>query len=86
VVSEADAEEDQGGVVLRREQVKAVLLGQRPMAEKQAVDDAELEAGSMSRLLRRRMVGYEGLPEWTNDPTDSTLRDSEVSTAVWNSG
>ncbi|KAI9632628.1 adaptin N terminal region-domain-containing protein [Dioszegia hungarica] len=77
VVSEADTEEDQGGVVLRREQVKAVLLGQRPVAEKQSVD-AELEAGSMSRVLRRRMVGYEGLPEWTNDPTDSNLRDSEV--------
>lgn len=74
----SDTEEDVGGVVLRREQVKAVLLGMRPSVEKTPVEVAELETGSMSRVLRRRMVGYETLPEWTDDPTDSGLRESEV--------
>jgi AP-3 complex subunit beta len=75
----SDTEEDVGGVVLRREQVKAVLLGMRPAADKTTLEDSSLETGSLSRLLKRRMLGYEDLPDWTDDPTDSSLRDSEVS-------
>jgi AP-3 complex subunit beta len=82
VLSEKD-EQDLGGVVLRREQVKAVLLGMRQVAGKVICEDSELEAGSMSRVLKMRMAGYEALPEWSDDPTDSTLRDSEVRPHPW---
>lgn len=74
-------EEDMGGVVLRREQVKLVLLGQRDGAA--VANKAETyDVGTLSALLKRRLLGYEALPDWTDDPTDSGLRDSQVSTCL----
>lgn len=70
---------DMGGVVLRREQVKVVLLSQRSYADEKAIRVGdEYTVGSMSRLIGRKLAGYEALPEWTDDPTDPSLRDSEL--------
>lgn len=74
-----EEEADMGGVVLRREQVKVILLSQRSYDdEKAARAGDEFNVGSMSRLIGRRLDGYSGIPEWTDDPTDSSLRDSEM--------
>lgn len=35
--------------------------------------------GSLSSLAARRLANYEPLIDWTDDPTDSSLRDVEVS-------
>ena len=32
----------------------------------------------MSQIIQKRLEGYEPLPEWTDDPTDSSLRESDV--------
>nr|XP_018264749.1 AP-3 complex subunit beta [Kwoniella dejecticola CBS 10117]OBR86907.1 AP-3 complex subunit beta [Kwoniella dejecticola CBS 10117] len=71
-------EEDRGGVVLRREQVKVVLLGKREIGSSVETRIAsDYQVGSMSRITGKKLNGYEDLPEWTDDPTDSSLRDSE---------
>lgn len=77
---EAEEEEtDMGGVVLRREQVKVVLLSQGSYEdEKPTRAGDEYAVGSMSRLIGRRLNGYTGVAEWTHDPTDTSLRDSEL--------
>nr|XP_019050399.1 AP-3 complex subunit beta [Kwoniella bestiolae CBS 10118]OCF29329.1 AP-3 complex subunit beta [Kwoniella bestiolae CBS 10118] len=73
-----EEEEDRGGVVLRREQVKVVILGKREIGDSSEKRQAsEYQVGSMSRITGRKLNGYEELPEWTDDPTDSSLRDSE---------
>ena len=72
-------EEDLGGVVLRREQVRVILLGKREAGEDAVTaDQADYEVGSLSRITKRKLTGYTPLPEWTDDPTDSSLRDVEV--------
>lgn len=72
-------DEDVGGVVLRREQVKVVLLAQRGNAEDGPVQaTVDYDVGSMSRMIGRKLNGYTGIPEWTDDPTDSSLRESEL--------
>jgi AP-3 complex subunit beta len=74
-----DEDEDVGGVVLRREQVKVVLLAQRSNAEDGPAQAAvDYDVGSMSRLIGRKLNGYTGIPEWTDDPTDPSLRESEL--------
>jgi AP-3 complex subunit beta len=76
---EADEAEDVGGVVLRREQVKVVLLSQRSLAEERSSTAREdYDVGSMSRLIGRKLNGYTPIPEWTDDPTDPSLRESEL--------
>lgn len=71
-------DEDVGGVTLRREQVKVVLLGHRTVtSDAVALEQAEFGVGSMSRITHKRLGAYVALPEWTDDPTDSTLRDSQ---------
>jgi AP-3 complex subunit beta len=77
IENEEDA--DMGGVVLRREQVKVVLLSQRGYTNEKAVKAGEeYDVGSMSRLIGRKLNGYVGIPEWTDDPTDPSLRESEL--------
>lgn len=77
--AEEEEETDMGGVVLRREQVKVVLLSQRSYEDEKAIRAGdEYTVGSMSRLIGRRLNGYTGIPEWTDDPTDTSLRDSEL--------
>ncbi|WWC87906.1 uncharacterized protein L201_002806 [Kwoniella dendrophila CBS 6074] len=76
---EEEEEEDRGGVILRREQVKVVILGKREIGDsvtEKRVGD-EYQVGSMSRIAGKRLNGYEEIPDWTDDPTDSSLRDSE---------
>ncbi|ORY24055.1 adaptin N terminal region-domain-containing protein [Naematelia encephala] len=74
-----DDERDMGGVVLRREQVRVVLMGKREAADSDLMPGvgSEYEVGSMSRITHKRLNGYEPLPEWTDDPTDPSLRESE---------
>ncbi|EJT48056.1 golgi family to vacuole transport-related protein [Trichosporon asahii var. asahii CBS 2479] len=69
-----EEEEEVGGVVLRREQVRHVLLSTR------SVDDdgpskSDYRVGSMSRSAGHKLSDYAELPEWTDDPTDSSLRE-----------
>ena len=40
---------------------------------------SQFEVGSMSGVLGKDLAGYAALPEWTDDPTDSSLREIEVS-------
>lgn len=82
-VEKDEDETDMGGVVLRREQVKVVLLSQRSYYDEKAVRAGdEYNVGSMSRLIGRKLSGYSPLPEWTDDPTDPSLRDSELDDPV----
>jgi AP-3 complex subunit beta len=76
---ENEEDEDVGGVVLRREQVKVVLLAQRHSGEdKSAISTGDYDVGSMSRMMGRKLNGYTGIPDWTDDPTDPSLRESEL--------
>ncbi|ORX33246.1 adaptin N terminal region-domain-containing protein [Kockovaella imperatae] len=77
--SEEDEDDDLGGVILRREQVRLVLLD-RPNTAKEvsAAGTSEYEVGSMSRIIHKKLSGYEPVPEWTDDPTDYSLRESQV--------
>lgn len=77
-----DEDEELGGVVLRREQVRVILMGKRAVVHNVKIGQGEYEVGSMSRAVSKRLAGYEELPEWTDDPTDSSLRDSEVSPSL----
>lgn len=82
-------DEDAGGVTLRREQARVVLLGKREVAPDAVVEreclcrstlteGSDLEVGSMSRVAHHKLGGYVALPDWTDDPTDSSLRESEI--------
>lgn len=73
---EEDEDEEMAGVVLRREQIRVVLLGQRVVTDESS-SSSDFEVGTLSRLLGRRLAGYEPLPDWTDDPTDSSLREVE---------
>ncbi|BEI85283.1 hypothetical protein CcaverHIS002_0506840 [Cutaneotrichosporon cavernicola] len=80
-VREVDGEsedQDVGGVILRREQARVVLLGKREVALDAAAEPSELEIASMSRVAHHKLSGYTPLPEWTDDPTDASLRESEI--------
>jgi hypothetical protein len=77
-----DEDGELGGVVLRREQVRVILMGKRAVVHDVKIGQGEYEVGSMSRAVSKRLAGYEELPEWTDDPTDSSLRDSEVSPSL----
>jgi AP-3 complex subunit beta len=70
--------EELSGVVLRREQVKVVLMGRGIVVEVGTAGESGFEVGSMSRAVNKRLAGYEELPEWTDEPTDSSLRAHEV--------
>jgi AP-3 complex subunit beta len=72
-------DEEVGGVVLRREQVKVVLLSERSFIQERELKAGEdYDVGSMSRLVGRKLNGYSPIPEWTDDPTDPSLRESEL--------
>lgn len=70
-------EEEMSGVVLRREQLKVILFGSRPLAD-EVSGKQEFGVGSMSRAIGKRLSGYADVPEWTDDPTDGSIRDSEL--------
>ncbi|ADV20791.1 AP-3 complex subunit beta [Cryptococcus gattii E566] len=74
-------EQDTGGVVLRREQVKLAVLGRSQPKDVEVVKGGksrEFEIASTSRIAGKKLKGYEALPDWTDDPTDSSLRDSDL--------
>ncbi|KIR70711.1 AP-3 complex subunit beta [Cryptococcus deuterogattii CA1014] len=74
-------EQDTGGVVLRREQVKFAVLSTSQPKDVEVVKDGnggEFEIASTSRIAGKKLKGYEDLPDWTDDPTDSSLRDSDL--------
>lgn len=75
---EGGDDEDTGGVTLRREQVRVVLLGKRDVPTATVADCRVAEVGTMSRIVKHKLGGYYPLPEWTDDPTDSSLRESEL--------
>lgn len=83
---QADEEPEMGGVILRREQIKLVLFGQRSTRAAQKAIVAGYEIGTLSAVLNRKVLGYEALPEWTDDPTDGHLRESEVRVCLQTSG
>jgi hypothetical protein len=63
-------------VILRREQIKLVLFVKAAAVQRTA--GTTYEVGTLSAVLARKVLGYEALPEWTDDPTDGNLRESEV--------
>lgn len=82
--ADAVAEDEVGGVVLRREQVRHVLLSARRVDDgdggpqrAQRSQRAEYAVGSMSRAAGHRLHGYDELPAWTDDPTDAALREAD---------
>ncbi|GMK55712.1 hypothetical protein CspeluHIS016_0207680 [Cutaneotrichosporon spelunceum] len=77
VVGESE-DQDIGGVILRREQARVVLLGKGEVPMDAVAEPSELEIGSMSRVAHHKLRGYTPLPEWTDDPTDASLRESEI--------
>ncbi|KAJ9103367.1 hypothetical protein QFC19_004466 [Naganishia cerealis] len=72
-------EGDTGGVVLRREQIRMVLLAAKETVasdvEGEERRQRELAMGTLSSLALKPLPGYEALAEWTDDPTDTSLRD-----------
>jgi len=70
--------EAQGGVVLRREQVKVVLFeGKAEFSEHAMVSVENDFLGSISMLLGKELPGDRYLPDWPEEGTDSSLRDTE---------
>lgn len=101
-----DEQADSGGVVLRREQIKMVLLAAKEIPAEihsgaaqffvfprslppltyprqcltiEERRQGDLVLGTLSSLAARRLADYEPLADWTDDPTDPSLRDVEVS-------
>ncbi|KAI0784468.1 adaptin N terminal region-domain-containing protein [Abortiporus biennis] len=74
--------EEQGGVVLRREQVKMVLFE----GKKDVADDTPTSGegggilGSLGAITGRHMLGESYLPDWLEEGTESSLRDTEDDT------
>ncbi|CAL1715981.1 unnamed protein product [Somion occarium] len=78
--SDEDGHEDQGGVVLRREQVKMVLFeGKQDVSLDTGipVDDRHALLGSLSAVVGRDLTYDSYLPDWLEEGTESSLRDSE---------
>jgi hypothetical protein len=48
------------------------------LADRIAGLGSEYDVASMSRVTKKKLAGYEDIPDWTTDPTDGSLRDSEV--------
>ncbi|KAI0806028.1 adaptin N terminal region-domain-containing protein [Irpex lacteus] len=77
--------EDQGGVVLRREQVKLVLFeGKATLLHFQTstnnvtrVDDERVLLGSLGAITGKDMAGDVFLPDWLEQGVEPSLRDTE---------
>ncbi|KAK4688402.1 AP-3 complex subunit beta, partial [Tremellales sp. Uapishka_1] len=80
-----EEEHDVGGVILRREQIKLVIFGNGPSSSNADVGGSHgdaFEVATMSRVMKKKLKGYERVSEWTDDPTDPSLRDSEEATPI----
>ncbi|TFK82840.1 hypothetical protein K466DRAFT_603355 [Polyporus arcularius HHB13444] len=75
-----DSQEDVGGVVLRREQVRMVLFeGKSVVGEDKAQhEDDHGRFGSMAAVTGRWAGSDNYLPDWLEEGTESTLRDTEA--------
>jgi len=70
--------EEQGGVVLRREQVKAILFdGKMEPPEDESIIVEQDFLGSLSIILGKELPGDMHLPDWIEQGVDPTLRDTE---------
>nr|ODN89320.1 AP-3 complex subunit beta [Cryptococcus depauperatus CBS 7855] len=78
-----NSEQDTGGVILRREQVKYIVFSKSTLIENDKIGESKFTSGGLevasSSIIGRRLKGYQEVPEWADDPTDSSLRDSEAS-------
>ncbi|KAH9902562.1 adaptin N terminal region-domain-containing protein [Cubamyces lactineus] len=75
------AHEDVGGVVLRREQVRVVLFEGKSSPVEDVAKDAEDDHGRFGSLaaITGRWTGSDNyLPDWLEEGTESSLRDSEA--------
>ncbi|KZP00657.1 hypothetical protein CALVIDRAFT_533665 [Calocera viscosa TUFC12733] len=80
VWSEEVVEESPGGVVLRKEQVRVVLFGGKvPPPDTSFGGDRHPDAvlGSLALILNKSVEGNRVLPEWPEEGTDSSLRETE---------
>ncbi|KAL7279380.1 hypothetical protein ACG7TL_007221 [Trametes sanguinea] len=76
-----DSHEDVGGVVLRREQVKVVLFEGKASPAEDVPKDADDDHGRFGSLaaITGRWTGSDNyLPDWLEEGTESSLRDSEA--------
>ncbi|KAI0714423.1 adaptin N terminal region-domain-containing protein [Cerioporus squamosus] len=75
-----DSHEDVGGVVLRREQVRMVLFeGKSSVGEDKAQDEEDHgRFGSMAAVTGRWAGSDNYLPDWLEEGTESSLRDTEA--------
>lgn len=70
--------EERGGVVLRREQVRLVLFdGKAAVVEPQTSSDEHALLGSLALVTGKTMASDAVLPDWLEEGTESTLRDTE---------
>ncbi|KAI0701216.1 adaptin N terminal region-domain-containing protein [Cytidiella melzeri] len=76
---EDSGQEDQGGVVLRREQVKLVLFeGKSGISEEpQHTGDERAVLGSLGAITGKDMAGDVFLPDWLEQGVEPSLRSSE---------
>ncbi|KAF8515386.1 adaptin N terminal region-domain-containing protein [Hysterangium stoloniferum] len=74
--------EEQGGVVLRREQVKAILFDGKmgPLEDESTIVEQDF-LGSSSVILGKELPGDRHLPDWIEQGVDPTLRDTEEDNA-----
>ncbi|KIP11063.1 hypothetical protein PHLGIDRAFT_125175 [Phlebiopsis gigantea 11061_1 CR5-6] len=79
LLEDDEEREDQGGVILRREQVKLVLLdgklGPSPDTRIMANDNKSL--GSLGAITGKDMIFDSVVPDWLEHGVESSLRDSE---------
>ncbi|KAF8510763.1 adaptin N terminal region-domain-containing protein [Gautieria morchelliformis] len=81
-VEEGDFADEQGSVVLRREQVKNVLfVGKAEMPDSEPVTVEIDFLGSLGVLLGKDLPGHRHLPDWLEEGTVSSLRNTEDDTA-----
>ncbi|KAF8841272.1 hypothetical protein BDN67DRAFT_967479 [Paxillus ammoniavirescens] len=74
--------EEQGGVVLRREQVMKVLFdGKAGIDEDEAICHHRRSIGSLSLVTRKAMHGDSILPEWLEAGIDPALRQNDEDVA-----
>ncbi|PSS05498.1 hypothetical protein PHLCEN_2v3780 [Hermanssonia centrifuga] len=73
-----DEHEEQGGVVLRREQVKMVLFqGKLGVVEDAKTDNEHTAVGSLGAITGREMRNDTIIPDWLEEGVESSLRDTE---------
>ncbi|KAJ7722558.1 adaptin N terminal region-domain-containing protein [Mycena maculata] len=74
-------QEDRGGVILRREQVRLVLFdGKVGVVDSEVDQDLNVGLGSLGMITNRPMHGDYTLPDWLERGVEPSLRDTEDDT------